>query len=89
MEALQESLAETLANGSLATEALPGDVAHYMSRMAMAMGKLWVHERFLLQVTLLLLLLPVLCFCKLFTMDMLRMLVQLFEHVEIGGKQQL
>ncbi|KAL1554704.1 TGACG-sequence-specific DNA-binding protein TGA-2.1, variant 3 [Salvia divinorum] len=43
MEALQQSLAETLANGSTA------NVANYMGQMAMAMGKLGTLEGFLQQ----------------------------------------
>lgn len=61
MEALQQSLAETLANGSPAPEGSSGDVANYMGQMAMAMGKLGTLEGFLRQVTLFLLLLPILC----------------------------
>ncbi|MCD9640116.1 TGACG-sequence-specific DNA-binding protein TGA-2.1 [Datura stramonium] len=49
MEALQQSLAETLANGSPATEGSSGDVANYMGQMAMAMGKLGTLEGFLRQ----------------------------------------
>lgn len=89
MEALQQSLAETLANGSPATEGSSGDVANYMGQMAMAMGKLGTLEGFLRQVNLFFLLLPILCLFKLFTMDILRKLVQLFEHMEVGGKQKL
>lgn len=60
MEALQLSLGETLAMGSPFTES--GNVATtYMCQMAMAMGKLMTLEDFLRQVTLFLLLLPVLC----------------------------
>lgn len=46
MEALQQSLAETLASGSTA------NVANYMGQMAMAMGKLGTLEGFLQQVML-------------------------------------
>ncbi|CAN4118656.1 unnamed protein product [Withania somnifera] len=49
MEALQQSLAETIANGSPATEGSSGDVANYMGQMAMAMGKLGTLEGFLRQ----------------------------------------
>nr|XP_009594325.1 TGACG-sequence-specific DNA-binding protein TGA-2.1 [Nicotiana tomentosiformis] len=49
MEALQQSLAETLANGSPAPEGSSGDVANYMGQMAMAMGKLGTLEGFLRQ----------------------------------------
>ncbi|KAL7134243.1 hypothetical protein ABFS83_11G013500 [Erythranthe nasuta] len=46
MEALQQSLAETLASG---TEGSSGNVANYMGQMAMAMGKLGTLEGFLRQ----------------------------------------
>ncbi|XP_060177260.1 TGACG-sequence-specific DNA-binding protein TGA-2.1 [Lycium barbarum] len=49
MEALQQSLAETLANGTPAPEGSSGDVANYMGQMAMAMGKLGTLEGFLRQ----------------------------------------
>ncbi|RZS10004.1 hypothetical protein BHM03_00041144, partial [Ensete ventricosum] len=49
MEALQQSLAETLA-GSLAPAGSSGNVANYMGQMAMAMGKLGTLENFLRQV---------------------------------------
>ncbi|KAF3648199.1 Transcription factor HBP-1b(c1) [Capsicum annuum] len=49
MEQLQQSLAETLANGSPATEGSSGDVANYMGQMAMAMGKLGTLDGFLRQ----------------------------------------
>ncbi|MBA0631309.1 hypothetical protein Godav_000192, partial [Gossypium davidsonii] len=50
MEALQQSLAETLANGSpSAPSGSSGNVANYMGQMAMAMGKLGTLEGFLLQ----------------------------------------
>jgi transcription factor TGA len=49
MEALQQSLAETLA-GSLGTSGSSGNVANYMGQMAMAMGKLGTIENFLRQV---------------------------------------
>lgn len=47
MEALQQSLAETLATGSTGSSA---NVAYYMGQMAMAMGKLGTLEGFLQQV---------------------------------------
>ena len=50
MEALQQSLAETLASGSLGPTGSSGDVANYMGQMAMAMGKLGTLENFLRQV---------------------------------------
>ncbi|RWW36429.1 hypothetical protein BHE74_00058555 [Ensete ventricosum] len=49
MEALQQSLAETLA-GSLGPSGSTGNVANYMGQMAMAMGKLGTLENFLRQV---------------------------------------
>ncbi|KAK8621177.1 hypothetical protein V6N13_067618 [Hibiscus sabdariffa] len=50
MEALQQSLAETLANGSPpGSSGSSGNVANYMGQMAMAMGKLGTLEGFLLQ----------------------------------------
>ena len=49
MEALQQSLAETLA-GSLSSSGSTGNVANYMGQMAMAMGKLGTLENFLRQV---------------------------------------
>ncbi|CAI9759303.1 unnamed protein product [Fraxinus pennsylvanica] len=48
MEALQQSLAETLA-GSLGPSASSGNVANYMGQMAMAMGKLGTLEGFIRQ----------------------------------------
>jgi len=48
MEALQQSLAETLA-GSLGPSGSSGNVANYMGQMAMAMGKLGTIENFLRQ----------------------------------------
>ncbi|KAG8063593.1 hypothetical protein GUJ93_ZPchr0003g17728 [Zizania palustris] len=48
MEALQQSLADTLA-GSLASSGSSGNVANYMGQMAMAMGKLGTLENFLRQ----------------------------------------
>ncbi|XP_058107465.1 transcription factor TGA2.2 isoform X3 [Magnolia sinica] len=48
MEALQQSLAETLA-GSLGPSGSSGNVANYMGQMAMAMGKLGTLEGFLRQ----------------------------------------
>lgn len=50
MDALQQSLAETLANGTSAPEGSSGNVANYMGQMAMAMGKLGTLEGFLRQV---------------------------------------
>ncbi|XP_042483068.1 transcription factor TGA2.2-like isoform X2 [Macadamia integrifolia] len=49
MEALQQSLAETLASGSLGPTGSSGNVANYMGQMAMAMGKLGTLENFLRQ----------------------------------------
>ncbi|RRT42225.1 hypothetical protein B296_00022753 [Ensete ventricosum] len=49
MEALQQSLSETLA-GSLGPSGTSGNVANYMGQMAMAMGKLGTLENFLHQV---------------------------------------
>ncbi|KAL2228157.1 transcription factor TGA2.2 [Sesamum indicum] len=49
MEALQHSLAETIANGSSGPESSSGNVANYMGQMAMAMGKLGTLEGFLRQ----------------------------------------
>ncbi|PWZ55773.1 hypothetical protein Zm00014a_027545 [Zea mays] len=51
MEALQQSLAETLA-GSLGPSGSSGNVANYMGQMAMAMGKLGTLENFLRQLCL-------------------------------------
>ncbi|KAF0907603.1 hypothetical protein E2562_018408 [Oryza meyeriana var. granulata] len=48
MEALQQSLADTLA-GSLGSSGSSGNVANYMGQMAMAMGKLGTLENFLCQ----------------------------------------
>lgn len=48
MDALQQSLAETLANGSSVPEG--SNVANYMGQMAMAMGKLGTLDDFLHQV---------------------------------------
>ena len=50
MEALQQSLAETLANGNPGSSGSNGNVANYMGQMAMAMGKLGTLEGFLRQV---------------------------------------
>ena len=50
MDALQQSLAETLASGTPATSGSSGNVANYMGQMAMAMGKLGTLEGFLRQV---------------------------------------
>ncbi|KAK1319347.1 hypothetical protein QJS10_CPB04g00497 [Acorus calamus] len=50
MEALQQSLAETLTSGSLGPSGgSSGNVADYMGQMAMAMGKLGTLENFLRQ----------------------------------------
>eukprot|EP00258_Populus_trichocarpa_P027547 XP_024443566.1 transcription factor TGA2.3 isoform X2 [Populus trichocarpa] len=49
MEALQQSLAETLANGNPGSSGSSGNVANYMGQMAMAMGKLGTLEGFLRQ----------------------------------------
>ncbi|KAK6944457.1 Basic-leucine zipper domain [Dillenia turbinata] len=49
MEALQQSLAETLANGSPGPSGSSGNVANYMGQMAMAMGKLGTLEGFVRQ----------------------------------------
>ncbi|XP_057817454.1 transcription factor TGA2.3 isoform X1 [Cryptomeria japonica] len=49
MEALQQSLAETLASGSLSTPGPSSNVANYMGQMAMAMGKLGTLESFVHQ----------------------------------------
>ncbi|KMT03049.1 hypothetical protein BVRB_8g196110 [Beta vulgaris subsp. vulgaris] len=50
MEALQQSLAKTLANGIAGSTGSSGNVANYMGQMAMAMGKLGTLEGFLRQV---------------------------------------
>lgn len=50
MEALQQSLAETLASGTPGPSGSSGNVANYMGQMAMAMGKLGTLEGFLRQV---------------------------------------
>ncbi|WRX23555.1 Basic-leucine zipper domain - like 10 [Theobroma cacao] len=50
MEALQQSLAETLANGSPGPSGSSGNVANYMGQMAMAMGKLGTLEGFVRQI---------------------------------------
>ncbi|KAB5551695.1 hypothetical protein DKX38_009006 [Salix brachista] len=52
MEALQQSLAETLANGNPGSSGSNGNVANYMGQMAMAMGKLGTLEGFLRQAAL-------------------------------------
>ncbi|PIA63572.1 hypothetical protein AQUCO_00201129v1, partial [Aquilegia coerulea] len=52
MEALQQSLADTLSSGSLGPSA-NGNVANYMGQMALAMGKLATLENFLHQADLL------------------------------------
>ncbi|KAJ4750953.1 bZIP transcription factor family protein [Rhynchospora pubera] len=49
MEALQQSLAETLASGSSRPVGSSENVANYMGQMAMAMGKLGTIESFLRQ----------------------------------------
>ncbi|KAL1531159.1 TGACG-sequence-specific DNA-binding protein TGA-2.1 [Salvia divinorum] len=49
MGALQQSLAETIANGTSGPEGSSGNVANYMGQMAMAMGKLGTLEGFLRQ----------------------------------------
>uniref|UniRef100_A0A7N0ZRG7 Uncharacterized protein n=1 Tax=Kalanchoe fedtschenkoi TaxID=63787 RepID=A0A7N0ZRG7_KALFE len=49
MEALQQSLAETLSSGSLTSVGSSGNVANYMGQMAMAMGKLGTLEGFIQQ----------------------------------------
>ncbi|KAK8999014.1 hypothetical protein V6N11_070193 [Hibiscus sabdariffa] len=49
MEALQQSLAETLLTGSLGSSGSSGNVANYMGQMAMAMGKLGTLEGFIRQ----------------------------------------
>jgi transcription factor TGA len=49
MEALQQSLAETLSSGSLGSSGSSGNVANYMGQMAMAMGKLGTLEGFIRQ----------------------------------------
>lgn len=49
MEALQQSLAETLSSGSLGSTGSSGNVANYMGQMAMAMGKLGTLEGFIRQ----------------------------------------
>ncbi|GAA0143752.1 DNA-binding transcription factor [Lithospermum erythrorhizon] len=49
MEALQQSLADTLASGSSGNEGSSGNVANYMGQMAMAMGKLGTLEGFVRQ----------------------------------------
>lgn len=51
MEALQQSLAETLSSGSLGSSSSSGNVANYMGQMAMAMGKLGTLEGFIRQVS--------------------------------------
>ncbi|KAK9741912.1 hypothetical protein RND81_03G137300 [Saponaria officinalis] len=49
MEALQQSLAETLSRGSVGSSGSSGNVANYMGQMAMAMGKLGTLEGFIRQ----------------------------------------
>ncbi|KGN47762.1 transcription factor TGA2 [Cucumis sativus] len=49
MEALQQSLAETLSSGALGSSGSSGNVANYMGQMAMAMGKLGTLEGFIRQ----------------------------------------
>lgn len=58
MEALQQSLAETLSSGSLGSSGSSGNVANYMGQMAMAMGKLGTLEGFIRQVIFYLFLCP-------------------------------
>jgi transcription factor TGA len=60
MEALQQSLAETLA-GSLGPSGSSGNVANYMGQMAMAMGKLGTLENFLRQASIFFVSLPAIC----------------------------
>lgn len=50
LEALQQSLSETLVSGSPVATGSSGNVANYMGQMAMAMGKLGTLESFLRQV---------------------------------------
>lgn len=50
MEALQQSLSETLVGGSPGPAGSSENVANYMGQMAMAMGKLGTLESFLRQV---------------------------------------
>lgn len=50
MEALQQSLAETLVNGTCVPEGSSGNMENYMGRMANAMGKLVGHEGFFREV---------------------------------------
>ncbi|GLT88618.1 hypothetical protein SLE2022_066350 [Rubroshorea leprosula] len=49
MEALQQSLAETLSSGSLGSSGSSENMANYMGQMAMAMGKLGTLEGFIRQ----------------------------------------
>lgn len=49
MEALQQSLAETLSTGAPSSSGSSGNVANYMGQMAMAMGKLGTLEGFIRQ----------------------------------------
>ncbi|XP_029127999.1 transcription factor TGA2.2 isoform X1 [Cajanus cajan] len=49
MDALQQSLAETLSTGAPASSGSSGNVANYMGQMAMAMGKLGTLEGFIRQ----------------------------------------
>ncbi|XP_061362313.1 transcription factor TGA6-like isoform X2 [Gastrolobium bilobum] len=49
MEALQQSLAETLSTGTPGSSGPSGNVANYMGQMAMAMGKLGTLEGFIRQ----------------------------------------
>ncbi|KAM7268404.1 hypothetical protein ACFE04_010570 [Oxalis oulophora] len=49
MEALQQSLAETLSSASPGSSGSSGNVANYMGQMAMAMGKLGTLEGFIRQ----------------------------------------
>ena len=50
MEALQQSLSETLSSGTLGSSGPSGNMANYMGQMAMAMGKLGTLEGFIRQV---------------------------------------
>lgn len=50
MEALQQSLAETLASASLVPANSPDNVSNYMGQMSMAMSKLSTLENFIRQV---------------------------------------
>lgn len=56
MEALQQSLVETLSSNSIGPTAGSSNVADYMGQMAIAMGKLATVENFLHQVIFLVIL---------------------------------